>query len=257
MSKYKKLRTSLYVFAILGAAVVPSAHLYMTSKELSNTNNKLSKLETKLDSTLQDLDKSKLTVKSQSLVLTELKSTNKKLVSNLNSLKETNKKLKLQLKDVKSKLKAERSQSTSNSSVASQTNAKPSSTKTHKLSSSNHKSSVKSTKRITAYTAGYESTGKSPGDKDYAIMASGYKVFDGAIAAGPSYAMGTLIKIPNVGWTIVLDRGGAISDDRIDLYVTSVSTAQTWGVKYLDVEIIPMTKSDTVASRVKMLHSMR
>ena len=86
---------------------------------------------------------------------------------------------------------------------------------------------------------------KSPNSPGYGITASGAKASSWyTVAAGKSYPIGTIIYIPalknkpNGGWIVVQDRGGAISGNRIDIYVNSHSEALQWGVKYLPVSVV-------------------
>ena len=93
--------------------------------------------------------------------------------------------------------------------------------------------------RVTAYTDGYESTGKRPGDPAYGITASGERTQEGkTIAADKSIPFGTEVYIPELGQIyIVEDRGGAIKGDRLDLYIESLEDALEFGVKDLEVFI--------------------
>jgi 3D (Asp-Asp-Asp) domain-containing protein len=92
---------------------------------------------------------------------------------------------------------------------------------------------------ITAYTSGYESTGKTSGSKGYQITASGTKVQEGKTIACPSSLdFGTKLNIENVGLRVCEDRGGAIKSDRLDLYVSSLSAAIEFGKQTLRVEIL-------------------
>ena len=60
------------------------------------------------------------------------------------------------------------------------------------------------------------------------------------VAAGSGYPIGTVIYIPaladkpNGGWFVVEDRGGAISNNRIDIYMGSHSQALTFGRRNLE-----------------------
>lgn len=60
------------------------------------------------------------------------------------------------------------------------------------------------------------------------------------VAAGPAYPVGTVIYIPaladkpNGGWFVVEDRGGAISNNKIDIYMGSHSAALVFGRRNLE-----------------------
>lgn len=56
-------------------------------------------------------------------------------------------------------------------------------------------------------------------------------------AADRRYPFGTMMDIPGYGRVPVLDRGGAIRGDRIDVYFPLHKDALAFGVKWLDVEI--------------------
>ena len=63
---------------------------------------------------------------------------------------------------------------------------------------------------------------------------------DTFVAADKRYAFGTEMMVPgyNQGRSVqVLDRGGAIRGDRIDVFFPSHQEALEWGVKYLDVKV--------------------
>ncbi|MFF2413513.1 3D domain-containing protein [Bacillus safensis] len=95
------------------------------------------------------------------------------------------------------------------------------------------------TYEVTAYTNGVESTGKSAGDPDYGVTASGARTKTGhTIACPPSMAFGTRLNIEGIGVRTCEDRGGAIMEGHIDLYVAGVSEAQSFGRQRLKAEII-------------------
>lgn len=95
------------------------------------------------------------------------------------------------------------------------------------------------TYEVTAYTNGAESTGKSAGEPDYGITASGSRTKTGhTIACPPSMAFGTRLNIEGIGVRTCEDRGGAITEGHIDLYVAGVSEAQSFGRQRLKAEII-------------------
>ncbi|AYP68423.1 3D domain protein [Bacillus phage vB_BboS-125] len=86
--------------------------------------------------------------------------------------------------------------------------------------------------QITAYTAGYESTGKHPGDPAYGVTATGTTVKEGrTIAADWSILPpGTVVRIQGLeGYYTVEDRGGAVVGNIIDLYIEDLEEAITWG----------------------------
>ena len=91
------------------------------------------------------------------------------------------------------------------------------------------------TMNASAYCACAKCCGKSTG-----TTASGAKVSEWyTIAAGKGYKMGTIMYIPalkdkpNGGWFVVQDRGGAISNSKIDIYMSSHSQALNFGRKNL------------------------
>lgn len=87
---------------------------------------------------------------------------------------------------------------------------------------------------LTAYTAGFESTGKNPGDADYGITATGAHVKEGeTIAVDPSVIpLGTKVYIEGVGVRIAEDTGGAIIGNRIDVYMSDLNAAIQFGYKH-------------------------
>lgn len=92
---------------------------------------------------------------------------------------------------------------------------------------------------VTAYTAGYESTGKRPGDPYYGITASGEPVREGVtVACPPSMSFGTKLEIEGVGRRICQDRGGAITEGRLDVYFDDLNDALEFGRKTLNVRVV-------------------
>ena len=89
-------------------------------------------------------------------------------------------------------------------------------------------------------TSAYCSCAKCCG-KTNGITASGAKATAWyTLAAGKGYKMGTVIYIPaladkpNGGWFVVQDRGGAISNSKLDVYMGSHSQALQYGRKTLE-----------------------
>ncbi|MGD7046964.1 3D domain-containing protein [Rossellomorea marisflavi] len=92
---------------------------------------------------------------------------------------------------------------------------------------------------VTAFTAGVESTGKRPGDPGYGVTASGEMVQEGVTIACPKHIpFGTRMKIENVGYRVCSDRGSDITSGRLDVYMDSLSAAQSFGRQSLLVEIV-------------------
>ncbi len=97
----------------------------------------------------------------------------------------------------------------------------------------------------TGYTAGYESTGKHPGDPSYGITYSGVTVkrdLYSTIAADLNiFPIGTVLFIPDYGYGVVADKGGAIKGNKIDLYFETVEDVYNeWGKKTVEVYVVKM-----------------
>lgn len=86
---------------------------------------------------------------------------------------------------------------------------------------------------LTAYTAGYESTGKTPSHPAYGITSSGTKVKEGrTIAVDPNVIpIGSIVYIEGVGLRRAEDTGSAIKGARIDVYIPELEEALEFGVK--------------------------
>lgn len=97
------------------------------------------------------------------------------------------------------------------------------------------------TMRVTAYCCCKKCCGKDKTHPAYKITASGYKIKQGdcLVAAPKSYGFHTRLIIPgyNNGQPVeVLDRGGAIKGNRLDVYFDTHEEALIWGVRYLIVQ---------------------
>ncbi|MGP3561515.1 MULTISPECIES: 3D domain-containing protein [Geobacillus] len=95
----------------------------------------------------------------------------------------------------------------------------------------------------TGYTAGVESTGKTPDHPEYGITYSGVRVkrdLYSTIAADLTiFPIGTILFIPGYGFGVVADKGGAIKGHRIDLYYETVEDVyKYWGKKKVQVYVI-------------------
>lgn len=96
------------------------------------------------------------------------------------------------------------------------------------------------TMEVTAYTAGPESTGKNPGHPAYGLTASETRVREHhTLACPPSLAFGTWIYIPYFdGLYRCEDRGDAITEGHLDVYMRSVQEALQFGRRDLLVFIL-------------------
>lgn len=87
--------------------------------------------------------------------------------------------------------------------------------------------------KVTAYCACMQCCGKTNG-----ITASGVKATaNHTIAAPKTFAFGTKVVINGITYTVE-DRGGAIQGNRIDIYMNSHAEALSWGVRYVNVEVL-------------------
>lgn len=95
----------------------------------------------------------------------------------------------------------------------------------------------------TGYTAGFESTGKHPHDKEYGITYSGVKVrrdrFSTIAADIRRFPIGSILYIPAYGYGVVADKGSAIRGNKIDLYFETVEDVyKEWGKRRVKVYLI-------------------
>jgi 3D (Asp-Asp-Asp) domain-containing protein len=95
----------------------------------------------------------------------------------------------------------------------------------------------------TGYTAGVESTGKSPDHPSYGITYSGVKVkrdlYSTVAADKRVFPIGTVLFIPGYGFGVVADTGGAIKGNKVDLYYNTVEEVyEQWGKKKVEVYIV-------------------
>jgi len=95
----------------------------------------------------------------------------------------------------------------------------------------------------TGYTAGVESTGKGPNHPEYGITYSGVMVkrdLYSTVAADLNvFPIGTILFIPDYGFGVVADKGGAIKGNRVDLFFNTVDDVyDQWGKKEIDVYVI-------------------
>jgi 3D (Asp-Asp-Asp) domain-containing protein len=86
---------------------------------------------------------------------------------------------------------------------------------------------------LTAYTAGFESTGKKVSHPMYGITYSGIKAKEGrTIAVDPAVIpLGSTVFIEGIGIRKAEDIGSAIRGSRIDVFMNDLNEAQDFGVK--------------------------
>lgn len=108
----------------------------------------------------------------------------------------------------------------------------------------------------TGYTAGVESTGKTPDHPSYGITYSGVRVkrdLYSTIAADLKiFPIGTILFIPGYGYGVVADTGSAIKGHKIDLYYETVDDVyKHWGKKKVNVYVVK--RGDGTLSEQEMI----
>lgn len=88
------------------------------------------------------------------------------------------------------------------------------------------------TMKVTAYCSCSRCCGKYANG----ITASGYKIRKESKFCASPLPFCTILDIPGYGIVPVLDRGGAIKENCIDVFFNSHSDALVWGVQYLEVK---------------------
>ena len=119
----------------------------------------------------------------------------------------------------------------------------------NKTSSSIHEAGVESTKappptfsrqslgffEVTAYCACKKCCGKwSDGHTASNHIIQAYDKF---CAADPAFPFGIMLDIPDYGHVPVLDRGGAIKENKLDIFFPSHQEALNWGRQELEIFI--------------------
>jgi 3D (Asp-Asp-Asp) domain-containing protein len=91
----------------------------------------------------------------------------------------------------------------------------------------------------TAYTAGFNCTGKHPDDPWYRITASGREVQHGIVAVDRTVIpLGTRLYVAGYGFALAADVGGAIRGYKIDLFMECINDARRFGRRHIDVWIL-------------------
>lgn len=199
--------------------------------KLDNKTAQYDKLSTKHDSlsiryidTVSLLEKQQAVIEANNHKIIKYNKVNKKLIKNVKSKDETIKKQKQKVNSLEEKLKQ-----------AETRKELPSVSST----GSSQKMNSGQTFEVTAFTAGYESTQKQKGDVGYGLTASGKMVQEGRTIACPkSMEFGTKVNIESIGIRTCEDRGSAITEGHIDVYVSNLAAAKAFGRKSLKVEIL-------------------
>lgn len=202
----------------LGSAISLNDKIEEQEEEIDNLRNKLEIEKQLSDSEIAELEG---IVEKKNKRINQLDSKLEEKVENYEELKSENKKLKKENEKLKQKQVVEVSQG-------------------GKLEpKSSVKSNYDSTMIVTAYTAGYESTQKRKGEAGYGQTASGAYVKEGrTLACPPSMPFGTIVDIEGIGQRVCEDRGSAIVEGHLDLYIADLSTAQNFGRQELKVKVV-------------------
>ena len=146
-------------------------------------------------------------------------------------------------------IKQEVNSSTRNSDTIDRTSKNTNSNSTSVASSSTKGTNLASKvqgmtpKKVTLNASAYSAAtcDKSPSSPTYGITANGAKATAWyTVAAGKSYPFGTIIYIPyfankpNGGWFVVQDRGGAISDKKLDIFMNTTAECIQFGRRNLE-----------------------
>ncbi|PES94949.1 hypothetical protein CN491_15800 [Bacillus cereus] len=111
----------------------------------------------------------------------------------------------------------------------------------------------------TGYTSGVESTGKSPGHPEYGITYSGVKakrdLYSTIAADLRVFPIGTILFVPEYGYGVVADKGGAIKGNRLDLYYDTVKDVYSqWGKKKVNVYVVKIGNGKFTEEELTMLN---
>lgn len=111
----------------------------------------------------------------------------------------------------------------------------------------------------TGYTAGVESTGKTPDHPEYGVTFSGVEVRRdkySTIAADLSvFPLGTILYIPDYGYGVVADKGSAITGNKIDLYYETVEDVYAeWGKRTVEVYLVEVGQGSLTTEQLSQLN---
>jgi len=94
--------------------------------------------------------------------------------------------------------------------------------------------------KVSAYTAGHESTGKRPGDKGYGITSTGTRVRENYTIAADWKVLppGTKLSIEGLPYVYVVEDSGNFTGSQLDLYIPKLDDALAWGVQERGVTVL-------------------
>ena len=84
---------------------------------------------------------------------------------------------------------------------------------------------------VSAYTNAPDECGRDYDDPNFGLTSSGKQVAVGMVAAGRAFKIGTRMYIEGIGYVTVEDRGGYITNERLDVYVETKEEAFKIGRK--------------------------
>lgn len=205
--------------------------------DVVNQKKKMSEIEDQVVALNNSLEKQQAEIKRDKLIKNEYREMVKHRDKKIKELRKLNNELynkNQKVKQIARKNTYTPKIQTSNTTVSNNKNNVSTSTS---VSKSNSGGSGR-TMVVTAYTAGVESTGKSLSHPNYGLTASGKRVQEGVTLACPrSMPFGTQIHIEGIGTRTCFDRGGAIGEGRLDVYMNSLSQAQSFGRQTKNVKI--------------------
>lgn len=252
--KRKKGLRGLVVVGIVVLCVLLVAGLNdKASLELERDNAINENME--LKKSLQDLEKQIKGLKTEvgglqedieaiELEKSEVQDSLEKIKRENRELKELKEQLELEIIDLNERLEAKKAaESLAASQKKKEEEAAKAAQQASKPSESSPSGGSYRTMNVTAYSL--DGGAYSPDSPYYGMTASGAYVTPWyTVAAGPSIPFGTRIYIPyfkdypNGGIFVVQDRGGAVGDGNLDIYMESTSDAWNFGRRDLEVQFL-------------------
>lgn len=208
-------------------------------ESLHQLDNRLNDMGIEMENLQKDVEATELENGKVKKSLEELQKENKEL-------KELKEQLELEIIDLNERLEAKKaaeSLAASKKKESASSSASSSGNSGASSSSANTSGGSWRTMNVTAYSL--DGGAYSPDSPYYGMTASGAFVSPWyTVAAGPSIPFGTRVYIPyfknypNGGVFVVQDRGGAVGDGNLDIYMESTSDAWTFGRQNLEVQFL-------------------